>query len=167
MHLYIKLTTIRQTPPLATAWIYAIMQLNLTYAVLSLVTTYGFIWYKNLRLFPSPWLHPCGSNIMVFQSTLVVYRYLHSHRTWDESRITPHIWKKCALNEGAAWQAIEIRRIRIVQPRWKPGDADRRKSNERLRKMNLVFARWYATFSGCELEPVWHLLQAGSNFIDV
>ena len=53
-HLYDNLTVIRQTPPLATAWIYAIMQLNLTYAVLSLVTTYGFIWYKNLRLFPSP-----------------------------------------------------------------------------------------------------------------
>ncbi|KAI0091962.1 hypothetical protein BDY19DRAFT_927704 [Irpex rosettiformis] len=43
----------RFTPPLATAWIYATMQLNLTYAVLSLLATYGFIWYKNLRLFPS------------------------------------------------------------------------------------------------------------------
>ncbi|KAI0758278.1 hypothetical protein BC629DRAFT_1444254 [Irpex lacteus] len=41
-------------PPLVTAWIYAVMQLNLHLAVLSLVATYGFIWYKNLRLFPSP-----------------------------------------------------------------------------------------------------------------
>ncbi|KAI0698926.1 hypothetical protein BC835DRAFT_1333435 [Cytidiella melzeri] len=41
------------SPPLATAWVYAVMQLNLSYCVLSLLATYGFIWYKNLTLFPT------------------------------------------------------------------------------------------------------------------
>ncbi|KAF8627227.1 hypothetical protein AX15_004465 [Amanita polypyramis BW_CC] len=44
------LVNMRQCPPLATMWIYAIVQLDLGPAVLSLVTVGGFIWWKGLRV---------------------------------------------------------------------------------------------------------------------
>ncbi|KAI0347067.1 hypothetical protein BDW22DRAFT_1351412 [Trametopsis cervina] len=43
----------RLSPPLATAWVYAVMQLDLGYALLSLLITGGFIWYKKLNIFPT------------------------------------------------------------------------------------------------------------------
>ncbi|PFH51439.1 hypothetical protein AMATHDRAFT_74986 [Amanita thiersii Skay4041] len=44
------LTNIRQCPPLATLWIYTIVQLELGPAVLSLLTFGSFVWWKGLRL---------------------------------------------------------------------------------------------------------------------
>lgn len=40
----------RQCPPIATAWIYAVVQLNLAPAVLSLVVAATFTWYKGYKL---------------------------------------------------------------------------------------------------------------------
>jgi len=39
-------------PPLATAWVYAVMQLDIGPAILSLLVVYGFAWYKNFTIFP-------------------------------------------------------------------------------------------------------------------
>ncbi|KAF8741139.1 hypothetical protein AX14_005735 [Amanita brunnescens Koide BX004] len=44
------LINMRQCPPLATLWIYAIVQLELGPAAMSLVTVGGFVWLKGLRL---------------------------------------------------------------------------------------------------------------------
>ncbi|KAK2466147.1 hypothetical protein APHAL10511_001789 [Amanita phalloides] len=44
------LVNMRQCPPLATLWIYAVVQLELGPAVLSLLTVGGFVWVKGLRL---------------------------------------------------------------------------------------------------------------------
>ncbi|KAI0079682.1 hypothetical protein K474DRAFT_1683073 [Panus rudis PR-1116 ss-1] len=41
----------KQAPPLATVWVYTIVQLNLLPAVLSLVTVYGWLWYKGYKIF--------------------------------------------------------------------------------------------------------------------
>ncbi|EJF63001.1 hypothetical protein DICSQDRAFT_83823 [Dichomitus squalens LYAD-421 SS1] len=46
------LVVMRQSPPLATAWIYAIVQLNLLPAALNLIIVLGFGWYKGLKLIP-------------------------------------------------------------------------------------------------------------------
>lgn len=45
------LVNMRQCPPLATIWVYTIVQLDLGPAVLSLVVTGVFVWYKGLKLF--------------------------------------------------------------------------------------------------------------------
>ncbi|KAM5532426.1 hypothetical protein V8D89_013920 [Ganoderma adspersum] len=42
----------RQSPPLATAWIYAVVQLNLLPAVLNLTFVVAYGWYKGLKLIP-------------------------------------------------------------------------------------------------------------------
>ncbi|KAI1792949.1 hypothetical protein LXA43DRAFT_299987 [Ganoderma leucocontextum] len=42
----------RQSPPLATAWIYAVVQMNLLPAALSLALVVGYGWYKGLKLIP-------------------------------------------------------------------------------------------------------------------
>ncbi|OJT13339.1 hypothetical protein TRAPUB_10105 [Trametes pubescens] len=44
------LVVMRQCPPIATAWIYAVIQLNLAPAVLSLVVAATFTWYKGYKL---------------------------------------------------------------------------------------------------------------------
>ncbi|KAL1946569.1 hypothetical protein VTO73DRAFT_14673 [Trametes versicolor] len=44
------LVVMRQCPPIATAWIYAVVQLNLAPAVLSLVVAATFTWYKGYKL---------------------------------------------------------------------------------------------------------------------
>ncbi|KAH7105713.1 hypothetical protein BKA62DRAFT_690646 [Auriculariales sp. MPI-PUGE-AT-0066] len=44
------LVVIRQSPPLATVWVYTIVQLRLGLAVVSLAAVYGFLWWKNLKL---------------------------------------------------------------------------------------------------------------------
>ncbi|KAI0649985.1 hypothetical protein C8Q79DRAFT_941816 [Trametes meyenii] len=44
------LTVMQQCPPIATAWIYAIVQLNLGPAVLSLAAAAGYTWYKGFKL---------------------------------------------------------------------------------------------------------------------
>ncbi|KAF9006463.1 hypothetical protein BDQ17DRAFT_1351791 [Cyathus striatus] len=43
------LINMRQCPPLATLWIYTIVQLDLGPAVLSLLTTWSFVWWKGLK----------------------------------------------------------------------------------------------------------------------
>jgi hypothetical protein len=40
----------RQCPPLATLWIYTIVQLELAPATLSLITVGCFVWWNGLRL---------------------------------------------------------------------------------------------------------------------
>jgi hypothetical protein len=42
---------VRQTPPLATLWIYSVARLELTLAVFSLMVVYGYVRYANLNLF--------------------------------------------------------------------------------------------------------------------
>ncbi|PIL36737.1 hypothetical protein GSI_00426 [Ganoderma sinense ZZ0214-1] len=42
----------QQSPPLATAWIYAVVQLNLLPAALSLTLVVAYGWYKGLKLVP-------------------------------------------------------------------------------------------------------------------
>ncbi|KAI0366400.1 hypothetical protein BV20DRAFT_1046216 [Pilatotrama ljubarskyi] len=44
------LTVMRQSPPIATAWIYAIVQLNLGPAVLSLLVAWFYLWYNEFKL---------------------------------------------------------------------------------------------------------------------
>ncbi|TFK43617.1 hypothetical protein BDQ12DRAFT_731612 [Crucibulum laeve] len=44
------LMNMRQCPPLATIWIYTIVQLELSPAVVSLLTTASFVWWKGLKL---------------------------------------------------------------------------------------------------------------------
>ena len=39
-----------QSPPIATAWIYTVMQLDLGPAVLSLIVTATYTWYKGFKL---------------------------------------------------------------------------------------------------------------------
>jgi hypothetical protein len=39
-----------QCPPLATIWIYTIIQLELIPAFLNLVVVGGFVWWKNLKI---------------------------------------------------------------------------------------------------------------------
>ncbi|CAL1702184.1 unnamed protein product [Somion occarium] len=41
----------RQAPPLATIWVYCIVQLNLLPATLSLVIVYGWVYYRGMKLF--------------------------------------------------------------------------------------------------------------------
>lgn len=41
-----------QSPPLATMWIYAVVQLNLLPAILSLALVVGYGWWKGLKLVP-------------------------------------------------------------------------------------------------------------------
>ncbi|KIY46659.1 hypothetical protein FISHEDRAFT_46990 [Fistulina hepatica ATCC 64428] len=45
------LVVIRQCPPLATVWIYTIVQLDLGLAVFNLVVCAIYVWYKGLKLF--------------------------------------------------------------------------------------------------------------------
>ncbi|KAF8897454.1 hypothetical protein BD779DRAFT_1490944 [Infundibulicybe gibba] len=44
------LVNMRQCPPLATLWVYTIVQLDLGPAVLNLITVGGFVWWKGLQL---------------------------------------------------------------------------------------------------------------------
>ncbi|EDR12823.1 uncharacterized protein LACBIDRAFT_323583 [Laccaria bicolor S238N-H82] len=44
------LTNLKQCPPLATVWIYTIVQLDLGPAVAALALTAGFVWWKDLKL---------------------------------------------------------------------------------------------------------------------
>ncbi|KIK06781.1 hypothetical protein K443DRAFT_2908 [Laccaria amethystina LaAM-08-1] len=44
------LTNLQQCPPLATIWIYTIVQLDLGPAVAALTMTAGFVWWKGLKL---------------------------------------------------------------------------------------------------------------------
>ncbi|KAI9063361.1 hypothetical protein FKP32DRAFT_1650961 [Trametes sanguinea] len=44
------LTVMKQCPPIATAWIYAVVQLDLGPAVLSLMVAAGFTWYKGYQI---------------------------------------------------------------------------------------------------------------------
>ncbi|KAI0663013.1 hypothetical protein C8Q70DRAFT_485127 [Cubamyces menziesii] len=44
------LTVMRQSPPIATAWIYTVVQLDLGPAVLSLIVTATYTWYKGFKL---------------------------------------------------------------------------------------------------------------------
>ncbi|KAF9482480.1 hypothetical protein BDN70DRAFT_875041 [Pholiota conissans] len=44
------LVNMKQCPPLATVWIYTIMQLDLELAVGSLICVGGFVWWKDLRI---------------------------------------------------------------------------------------------------------------------
>ncbi|KAI0352693.1 hypothetical protein OH77DRAFT_1591825 [Trametes cingulata] len=44
------LTVMKQSPPIATAWIYAIVQLNLGPAVLSLLAAWFYLWYNDFKL---------------------------------------------------------------------------------------------------------------------
>ncbi|EPQ59277.1 hypothetical protein GLOTRDRAFT_70569 [Gloeophyllum trabeum ATCC 11539] len=44
------LTNMRQCPPLATAWIYAVVQLDLGPATLSLVIVFSWVWWAGLKL---------------------------------------------------------------------------------------------------------------------
>ncbi|KAI0676827.1 hypothetical protein C8Q78DRAFT_1073603 [Trametes maxima] len=44
------LTVMQQCPPIATAWTYAVVQLNLGPAVLSLAVAAGYTWYKGFEL---------------------------------------------------------------------------------------------------------------------
>ncbi|TFK86832.1 hypothetical protein K466DRAFT_523514 [Polyporus arcularius HHB13444] len=46
------LKVIQQSPPLATAWIFAVVELNLLPAFLSLVAVTGYSWYAGLKLVP-------------------------------------------------------------------------------------------------------------------
>ncbi|KAI0723420.1 hypothetical protein C8Q76DRAFT_615455 [Earliella scabrosa] len=46
------LVVMRQSPPLATAWIYAVVQLNLLPAFVSLVAVTAYSWYHGLKLIP-------------------------------------------------------------------------------------------------------------------
>lgn len=46
-----KLLTFEQCPPLATIWIYCIVQLNLGHAIAGLAIVYGWVYYKNMKLF--------------------------------------------------------------------------------------------------------------------
>ena len=41
-----------QSPPLATAWIYSIVQLNLVPSVVSLAGVTAYSWWKGLKLVP-------------------------------------------------------------------------------------------------------------------
>ncbi|TEB30133.1 hypothetical protein FA13DRAFT_1733951 [Coprinellus micaceus] len=43
-------TNMKQDPPLATLWIYTIVQLDLGPAVLSLLTTGSFVWWNDLKI---------------------------------------------------------------------------------------------------------------------
>jgi len=44
------LVNMRQCPPLATVWIYTVLQLDLELAVGSLVVVGGFVWWKDLKI---------------------------------------------------------------------------------------------------------------------
>jgi len=44
------LTNLQQCPPLATIWIYTIVQLDLGPAVAALAMTAGFVWWEGLKL---------------------------------------------------------------------------------------------------------------------
>ncbi|KAI0773844.1 hypothetical protein C8Q74DRAFT_1368392 [Fomes fomentarius] len=46
------LVVMRQSPPLATAWIYAVVQLNLLPAIVSLAIVAAYSWHKGLKLIP-------------------------------------------------------------------------------------------------------------------
>jgi len=47
---HVPLLTSFQCPPLATIWIYTIVQLDLGPAVLNLLVVGGFAWWKDLKI---------------------------------------------------------------------------------------------------------------------